>query len=52
MEDYKGKLSDTSMYYQETFGITPEKALEHQEKLNQMEEVVASLEAEVYTLQK
>ncbi|XP_043275851.1 centrosomin isoform X2 [Venturia canescens] len=47
LEMWKAKLSDTTMYYQESFGITPEEACEQQEKLHQMEEVVASLEAEV-----
>ncbi|XP_025153819.1 centrosomin isoform X3 [Harpegnathos saltator] len=37
---------NASMYYKETFGITPEQALENAEKLRQMEELVASLEAE------
>lgn len=37
------------MYYKETFGITPEQALENSEKLRQMEEMVVSLETEVYS---
>lgn len=40
-------MVDASIYYKEAFGITPEKALENEEKLHQMEELVASLEAEV-----
>lgn len=44
---YQGKELDSSMYYKETFGITPEQALKNVEKLQQMEELVASLEAEV-----
>lgn len=40
---------DASAYYKETFGITPEQALKNAEKLRQMEELVASLEAEVYS---
>ncbi|XP_015592615.1 centrosomin isoform X3 [Cephus cinctus] len=47
LEEYKEKVMDSSTYYKETFGITPEKALENEEKLHQMEELVASLEAEV-----
>lgn len=42
----EGEL-DASAFYKETFGITPEQALKNAEKLRQMEEMVASLEAEV-----
>ncbi|XP_011261366.2 CDK5 regulatory subunit-associated protein 2 isoform X2 [Camponotus floridanus] len=45
-EQREGDL-DASTYYKETFGITPEQALKNAEKLRQMEELVASLEAEV-----
>lgn len=47
LADYQEKVADASVYYKETFGITPEKALENEEKLHKMEELVASLEAEV-----
>ncbi|XP_076378265.1 phosphodiesterase 4D interacting protein centrosomin isoform X2 [Megalopta genalis] len=39
--------ADASIYYKQAFGITSEKAVDTEEKLRQMEEVVASLEAEV-----
>ncbi|XP_070158297.1 centrosomin isoform X4 [Polyergus mexicanus] len=42
----EGEL-DASAFYKETFGITSEQALKNAEKLRQMEEMVASLEAEV-----
>lgn len=42
----EGEL-DASAFYKETFGITAEQALKNAEKLRQMEEMVASLEAEV-----
>ncbi|XP_031841742.1 phosphodiesterase 4D interacting protein centrosomin isoform X2 [Nomia melanderi] len=41
------KKADASIYYKQAFGITSEKAVDNEEKLRQMEEVVASLEAEV-----
>ncbi|XP_020277823.1 centrosomin isoform X3 [Pseudomyrmex gracilis] len=44
---YQEKELDSSAYYKETFGITPEQALKNVEKLQQMEELVVSLEAEV-----
>ncbi|XP_017882781.1 centrosomin isoform X2 [Ceratina calcarata] len=47
LAEYQEKVNDASIYYKEAFGITPEKALENEEKLHQMEELVASLEAEV-----
>lgn len=47
LAEYQEKVADASIYYKEAFGITPEKALENEEKLHQMEELVASLEAEV-----
>ena len=47
LAEYQEKMVDASIYYKEAFGITPEKALENEEKLHQMEELVASLEAEV-----
>lgn len=47
LEDYRERVTDASVYYKEAFGVTPEKILENQEKLSQMEELVASLEAEV-----
>ncbi|XP_034934404.1 centrosomin isoform X2 [Chelonus insularis] len=50
LEEYREKLSDTSIYYQEAFGISPEIALENKEKLNQMEELVRSLEMQVEQL--
>ncbi|XP_078050206.1 phosphodiesterase 4D interacting protein centrosomin isoform X2 [Augochlora pura] len=39
--------ADASIYYKQAFGITSEKAVDTEEKLRQVEEVVASLEAEV-----
>lgn len=47
LEEYRERASDASVFYKEAFGVTPEKALENEEKLHQMEELVASLEAEV-----
>ncbi|XP_018373497.1 PREDICTED: centrosomin isoform X4 [Trachymyrmex cornetzi] len=47
LAEYQERELDTSMYYKETFGITPEQALKNAEKLRQMEELVTSLEAEV-----
>ncbi|XP_076160987.1 phosphodiesterase 4D interacting protein centrosomin isoform X2 [Ptiloglossa arizonensis] len=47
LAEYQEKVTDASIYYKEAFGITPEKALENEEKLRQMEKLVASLEAEV-----
>ncbi|XP_076239387.1 phosphodiesterase 4D interacting protein centrosomin isoform X2 [Calliopsis andreniformis] len=47
LAEYQEKVASASIYYKETFGITPEKALENEEKLRQMEELVASLENEV-----
>ncbi|KOC62941.1 Centrosomin [Habropoda laboriosa] len=47
LAEYQEKVTDASIYYKEAFGITPEKAIENEEKLRQMEELVASLEAEV-----
>lgn len=47
LAEYEEKKVDASIFYKEAFGITPEKALENEEKLCQMEELVASLEAEV-----
>ncbi|XP_077255106.1 phosphodiesterase 4D interacting protein centrosomin isoform X4 [Temnothorax americanus] len=47
LAEYRERELDTSSYYKETFGITPEQALKNVEKLRQMEELVASLEAEV-----
>ncbi|XP_011693370.1 PREDICTED: centrosomin-like isoform X2 [Wasmannia auropunctata] len=47
LAEYRERELDTSTYYKETFGITPEQALKNAEKLRQMEELVASLEAEV-----
>lgn len=52
LAEYQEKMVDASIYYKEAFGITPEKALENEEKLHQMEELVASLEAEVKRLLK
>ncbi|XP_076278704.1 phosphodiesterase 4D interacting protein centrosomin isoform X2 [Lasioglossum baleicum] len=46
LTDYQEK-ADASIYYKQAFGITSEKAVDTEEKLRQMEEVVASLEAEV-----
>lgn len=40
-------MADCSLYYTETFGITPEAAIENEKKLHQLEELVSSLEAEV-----
>lgn len=50
-EQREGEL-DASTYYKETLGITPEQALKNAEKLRQMEELVASLEAEVLVQKK
>nr|XP_033191374.1 dynactin subunit 1-like [Bombus vancouverensis nearcticus] len=47
LAEYEEKKVDASIFYKEAFDITPEKALENEEKLCQMEELVASLEAEV-----
>lgn len=47
LAEFRERDVNASMYYKETFGITPEQALENSEKLRQMEELVASLEAEV-----
>ncbi|KAL2717406.1 interaptin isoform X6 [Vespula squamosa] len=47
LEEYRDRATDASVFYKEAFGVTPEKALENVEKLHQMEELVASLEAEV-----
>ncbi|XP_043499142.1 centrosomin isoform X2 [Polistes fuscatus] len=47
LEEYRERATDASIFYKEAFGVTPEKALENEEKLHQMEELVASLEAEV-----
>ncbi|XP_018044859.1 PREDICTED: centrosomin isoform X5 [Atta colombica] len=47
LAEYQERELDTSIYYKETFGITPEQALKNAEKLRQMEELVTSLEAEV-----
>ncbi|XP_017766897.1 PREDICTED: centrosomin isoform X1 [Eufriesea mexicana] len=47
LAEYQDKVTDATIYYKEAFGITPEKALENEEKLRKMEELVASLEAEV-----
>ncbi|XP_012286950.1 centrosomin isoform X2 [Orussus abietinus] len=47
LEEYREKMTESSVYYKEAFGITPDRVLEHEEKLHQMEELVASLEAEV-----
>ncbi|XP_018397597.1 PREDICTED: centrosomin isoform X2 [Cyphomyrmex costatus] len=47
LAEYQKRELDTSMYYKETFGITPEQALKNTEKLRQMEELVISLETEV-----
>lgn len=46
LAEYREK-ERTSIYYNEAFGITPEQALQNAEKLQQMEQLVASLEAEV-----
>lgn len=47
LAEYQEKEINASMYYNEAFSITPEQAFENTEKLQQMEELVASLEAEV-----
>ncbi|XP_015517212.2 centrosomin isoform X2 [Neodiprion lecontei] len=47
LEEYKEKLADTSAYYKEEYGITPEESIENKEKLHQMEELVVALEVEV-----
>lgn len=49
LDEYRGRLTDAT-YYEETFGITPEKALEYKEKLHQVEEIKSSLESEVRLL--
>lgn len=46
LTEYQEK-ADASIYYKQAFGITSEKAVDTEEKLRQMEELVASLEAEV-----
>ncbi|XP_076643396.1 phosphodiesterase 4D interacting protein centrosomin isoform X3 [Halictus rubicundus] len=46
LAEYQEK-ADASIYYKQAFGITSEKAVDTEEKLRQMEELVASLEAEV-----
>lgn len=48
LKEYRERLSDGSMYYKESFGISPEMAIDNAEKLQQMEELVSSLEAEVF----
>lgn len=50
MEELKEKTTDPSLYYETTFGITPELAIENKEKLQQMQEFIESLEAEVRQL--
>ncbi|XP_043476790.1 centrosomin isoform X3 [Leptopilina heterotoma] len=50
LKEYRERLSDGSMYYKESFGISPEMAIDNAEKLQQMEELVSSLEAEVKQL--
>ena len=52
LAEYQDKIVDASIYYKEAFGITPEKALENEEKIRKMEELVASLEAEVRQIRK
>nr|XP_012226456.1 PREDICTED: centrosomin isoform X2 [Linepithema humile] len=47
LAEYQERERSTSMYYKEAFGITPEQALQNAEKLQQMEQLVTSLEAEV-----
>ncbi|KAG7208405.1 hypothetical protein KM043_014637 [Ampulex compressa] len=47
LAEYQEKEIAESVFYKEAFGITPEKAFENEEKLHQLEELVASLEAEV-----
>ncbi|KAI4503280.1 hypothetical protein M0802_001502 [Mischocyttarus mexicanus] len=47
LEEYRDRATDASIFYKEAFGVTPEQALENEDKLHQMEELVASLEAEV-----
>ncbi|XP_016837483.1 centrosomin isoform X2 [Nasonia vitripennis] len=49
LEEYRGRLTDAT-FYEETFGITPEKALEYKEKLHQVEEIKSSLESELKQL--
>ncbi|XP_011495144.1 PREDICTED: centrosomin [Ceratosolen solmsi marchali] len=49
LEDNRLKLTDIT-YYEETFGITPEKALEYEEKLHKVEEIKSSLESELKQL--
>ncbi|KAJ8679472.1 hypothetical protein QAD02_015259 [Eretmocerus hayati] len=46
LEEYRSRLTDAT-YYEETFGITPEKALEYKDKLHQVEEIKSSLEFEL-----
>lgn len=50
LDEYKEKMVDPSIYFNETLGITPESAIENKEKLLQMEELVESLEADVKIL--
>ncbi|XP_051158817.1 centrosomin-like isoform X5 [Leptopilina boulardi] len=50
LQEYRERLSDGSMYYKESFGISPEMAIDNAEKLQQMEELISSLEAEVKQL--
>ncbi|XP_053596651.1 centrosomin isoform X3 [Microplitis demolitor] len=50
LDEYKEKMVDPSIYFNETLGITPESAIENKEKLLQMEELVESLEADVKQL--
>ncbi|XP_033227702.1 centrosomin isoform X3 [Belonocnema kinseyi] len=50
LAEYRERISDASMYYKESFGITPDQAMENMEKLHQMEELVASLDGEVKQL--
>ncbi|XP_029157354.1 centrosomin isoform X2 [Nylanderia fulva] len=47
LAEHRVKELDASGFYKETFGITPEEALKNEEKLRQMEELVASLEAQM-----
>ncbi|XP_014205042.1 CDK5 regulatory subunit-associated protein 2 isoform X3 [Copidosoma floridanum] len=49
VEECKAKLNDAA-YFEETFGISPEEALECKEKLQQVEEIKASLESELKQL--
>ncbi|KAF7997965.1 hypothetical protein HCN44_009363 [Aphidius gifuensis] len=50
LEDLKERTINPSLYYETTFGITPESAIENREKLQQLQEFVESLEAEVRQL--